>query len=49
MGSASRFLLRWFSYPAIFGGISAAMIWLLYQGIPTGQAQQSWRPWESAV
>ena len=34
MGSTSRFLIRWFSYPAIFGGVSAGMVWLLYQGIP---------------
>jgi sterol desaturase/sphingolipid hydroxylase (fatty acid hydroxylase superfamily) len=34
MSNALRFMIRWFSYPVIFGGAAASMIWLLYRGIP---------------
>ncbi|WGX36754.1 hypothetical protein P7I82_01430 [Pseudomonas aeruginosa] len=34
MGNSLRFMIRWLSYPAIFGGAAAWMIWLLYTGIP---------------
>lgn len=34
MGNSLRFMVRWFSYPAIFGGAAAWMIWLLYADIP---------------
>lgn len=34
MGNSLRFMIRWLSYPAIFGGAAAGMIWLLYTGIP---------------
>ncbi|WP_028628363.1 MULTISPECIES: sterol desaturase family protein [Pseudomonas] len=34
MGNYSRFMIRWFSYPAIFGGTAAGMLWLLYEGVP---------------
>ncbi|HCL3894643.1 TPA: sterol desaturase family protein, partial [Pseudomonas aeruginosa] len=34
MGNSLRFMIRWLSYPTIFGGAAAWMIWLLYTGIP---------------
>ncbi|NQD92190.1 sterol desaturase family protein [Pseudomonas sp. CrR25] len=34
MANSLGFMIRWFSYPAIFGGVAAWMIWQLYTGIP---------------
>ena len=34
MGNFFSFDIRWFSYPAVFGGTAAGMIWLLYDGAP---------------
>lgn len=29
-----RYVIRWMSYPLIFGGTAAFMVWALYTGIP---------------
>src|SRR3990167_5851331 len=34
MPSFLRFALRWVSYPLVFGGSAAFMIWTLYTGVP---------------
>jgi sterol desaturase/sphingolipid hydroxylase (fatty acid hydroxylase superfamily) len=34
MARTSIFIVRWLSYPVIFGGVAAAMVWLLYQNSP---------------
>ncbi len=34
MGNFLRFMIRWFSYPIVFGGTAGWMIWLLYGGVP---------------
>ncbi|MDU9399387.1 MULTISPECIES: sterol desaturase family protein [Pseudomonadaceae] len=34
MTNCFRFMVRWFSYPVIFGGTAGWMIWLLYKGLP---------------
>lgn len=34
MTNCLRFMIRWFSYPVIFGGTAGWMIWMLYKGLP---------------
>lgn len=34
MSKSSRFAIRWLSYPVVFGGTAAFMVWSLYVGIP---------------
>ena len=34
MSSISRFAIRWLSYPLVFGGCTAFMVWALYAGMP---------------
>ena len=34
MSTSLRFALRWLSYPLVFGGCAAFMIWALYAGVP---------------
>ncbi|WP_262410573.1 sterol desaturase family protein [Aquipseudomonas alcaligenes] len=34
MNNCLRFMIRWFSYPVIFGGTAGWMIWQLYEGLP---------------
>ena len=29
-----QFAIRWLSYPLVFGGSAACMIWALYAGVP---------------
>ncbi|MEA1605704.1 sterol desaturase family protein [Pseudomonas spirodelae] len=34
MSTSLRFALRWLSYPLVFGGSAAFMVWALYAGVP---------------
>lgn len=34
MSTFLRFVIRWVSYPLVFGGAAAFMIWALYAGVP---------------
>ena len=34
MSTSLRFPLRWLSYPLVFGGSAAFMVWALYAGVP---------------
>lgn len=34
MSTSLRFAIRWLSYPLVFGGCAAFMIWALYAGVP---------------
>jgi len=34
MSNYLRFMIRWFSYPMVFGGTAGWMLWLLYDDVP---------------